>query len=85
MKVSLSERVAALRKQLEHHEYLYYVLDQPEVSDAEYDRLMRELRDLEDAHPDLRSPNSPTQRVGGQPREGFVKVPRRPKAPSAFA
>src|ERR1700761_3158389 len=68
-------RVEDLRKQLEHHEYLYYVLDQPEISDAEYDRLMRELRDLEDAHPELRTPDSPTQRVGGQPREGFIKVP----------
>ncbi len=75
MKESLTKRVENLRKQLEHHEYLYYVLDRPEISDAEYDRLMRELRDLEEAHPELRSPDSPTQRVGGQPREGFVKVP----------
>src|SRR5581483_7472749 len=75
MKDSPSKRVEDLRKQLEHHEYLYYVLDQPEISDAEYDRLMRELRDLETAHPQLRTPDSPTQRVGGQPREGFVKVP----------
>ncbi len=67
--------IDALRKQLEHHEYLYYVLDQPEISDAEYDQLMRELRDLENAHPELRTPESPTQRVGGQPREGFVNVP----------
>jgi DNA ligase (NAD+) len=50
------------------------VLDQPEVSDAEYDALMRELRDLETAHPDLLTPDSPTQRVGGKPREGFIKV-----------
>lgn len=75
MKESLPKRAEDLRKQLEHHEYLYYVLDQPEISDAEYDALMRELRDLEEKHPDLRSPDSPTQRVGGQPREGFVKVP----------
>ncbi len=75
MKDSLSKRVDNLRRQLEHHEYLYYVLDQPEISDAEFDRLMRELRDIEEAHPELRSPDSPTQRVGGQPREGFVKVP----------
>lgn len=73
--VSDEQRAEYLRKQLEHHEYLYYVLDQPEISDAEYDGLMRELRALEDAHPELRSPESPTQRVGGQPREGFVKVP----------
>ncbi len=75
MKESLKKRAADLRKQLEHHEYLYYVLDQPEITDAEFDRLMRELRDLETAHPELRTPDSPTQRVGGQPREGFVKVP----------
>jgi DNA ligase (NAD+) len=75
MKSNPAERVEELRRQLQHHEHLYYVLDQPEISDAEYDGLMRELRELEIAHPDLRSPDSPTQRVGGQPREGFVKVP----------
>lgn len=75
MKEPLARRVEELRKQLEHHEYLYYVLDRPEISDTEYDGLMRELRDLEEAHPELRTPDSPTQRVGGQPREGFVKVP----------
>src|ERR1700753_2757317 len=74
MKESPAKRAEELRKQLEHHEYLYYVLDQPEITDAEFDYLMRELRDLEDAHPDLRTPDSPTQRVGGKPREGFVKV-----------
>jgi len=63
-----------LREKLRHHEYLYYVLDAPEISDAEYDRLMRELESLEDAHPELVTPDSPTQRVGGKPREGFVKV-----------
>ncbi len=68
------ERVEQLRKQIEHHEYLYYVLDQPEISDAEYDSLMRELQDLETAQPELVTPDSPTRRVGGQPREGFVKV-----------
>jgi DNA ligase (NAD+) len=75
MNETLSQRAEELRKQLEHHEYLYYVLDQPEISDAEYDALMRELRQLEEAHPELRAPDSPTQRVGGQPREGFIKVP----------
>jgi DNA ligase (NAD+) len=75
MKESLAQRVDDLRKQLEHHEYLYYVLDQPEISDAKFDALMRELREFEEAHPELRTPDSPTQRVGGQPREGFVKVP----------
>ncbi len=75
MKHSPAKRAEELRKQLEHHEYQYYVLDAPEITDAEYDVLMRELKALEDAHPDLRSPDSPTQRVGGTPREGFVKVP----------
>ncbi|MBV9081370.1 MAG: NAD-dependent DNA ligase LigA [Acidobacteriaceae bacterium] len=75
MKHSVSHRVQELRKQLQHHEYLYYVLDQPEISDAEYDALMRELMQLEREHPELRTPDSPTQRVGGQPREGFVKLP----------
>src|SRR5579884_2555420 len=75
MKESLVKRAEELRKQLEHHEYCYYVLDQPEITDAEFDKLMRELRDLETAHPELRSPDSPTVRVGGRPREGAVKVP----------
>ena len=75
MSQSLAKRAEQLRKTLEHHEYLYYVLDQPEITDAEFDQLMRELRELETQHPELRTPDSPTQRVGGQPREGFVKVP----------
>lgn len=74
MSQSLAKRAEELRKKLEHHEYLYYVLDQPEITDAEFDQLMRELRELETQHPELRTPDSPTQRVGGQPREGFVKV-----------
>jgi DNA ligase (NAD+) len=75
MKDLAKKRADELRHLLEHHEHLYYVLDQPEISDAEFDGLMRELRDLENAHPELRRPDSPTQRVGGQPREGFLKVP----------
>lgn len=67
--------INGLREKLRHHEYLYYVLDAPEVSDAQYDIWMRELRALEDAHPELRTPDSPTQRVGGKPKEGFAKVP----------
>ncbi len=63
-----------LREKLHHHEHLYYVLDQPEISDAEYDRMMRRLQELEAAHPELVTPDSPTQRVGGKAREGFVKV-----------
>jgi DNA ligase (NAD+) len=63
-----------LREQIRHHEYRYYVLDDPEITDAEFDRLMNELKKLEADHPKLITPDSPTQRVGGKPREGFVKV-----------
>ena len=63
-----------MREKLRHHEHLYYVLDKPEISDAEYDVLMRRLSELEKAHPELLTPDSPTQRVGGKPRDGFVKV-----------
>lgn len=73
MKESIYRRVEKLREQLEHHEYRYYVLDEPEITDAEFDALMRELRDLEGRHPELRTVDSPTQRVGGKPREGFAK------------
>ena len=66
--------IEALRTELRRHEHLYYVLDQPEISDAEYDDLMRKLQALEAKHPELASPDSPTHRVGGKPREGFVKV-----------
>src|ERR1700690_659425 len=66
--------IASLREALRHHESLYYVLDRPEISDAEYDRLMQRLREIEATHPELITPDSPTQRVGGKPREGFVKV-----------
>lgn len=70
-------RIAALRDQIRHHESLYYEHDAPALSDAEFDVLMRELRALEDAHPDLITPDSPTQRVGGQPVDGFVTVAHR--------
>jgi DNA ligase (NAD+) len=66
--------IEALREKIRHHEYLYYVLDQPSIGDQEFDQLMRQLKDLEAGHPDLITPDSPTQRVGGKPREGFVKV-----------
>src|SRR6266481_3874486 len=68
------QEIEHLRETLRVHERLYYVLDQPQISDAEYDVLMRKLSDLEKAHPELVTPDSPTQRVGGKPREGFVKV-----------
>jgi DNA ligase (NAD+) len=69
-----AKKIESLRDKIRHHEYLYYVLDQPEISDQEFDQLMQQLKDLESQHPDLLTPDSPTQRVGGKPREGFVKV-----------
>jgi DNA ligase (NAD+) len=69
-----AREIERLREELRRHEHLYYVLDQPEIADADYDALMRRLQELEAAHPDLASPDSPTQRVSGKPREGFVKV-----------
>jgi len=68
------KKIEALREKIRHHEYLYYVLDNPEISDAEFDTLMQQLKDLESQHPALVTSDSPTQRVGGKPREGFVKV-----------
>jgi DNA ligase (NAD+) len=68
------QEVEALRDKLRHHEYLYYVLDQPEISDAAYDRLMKRLEEFETAHPELVTPDSPSVRVGGTPREGFQTV-----------
>lgn len=70
----LVRRVESLREQIRYHNYCYYVLDAPVVSDAEYDALMRELRELEAAHPELVTPDSPTQRVGAPPSEQFAKV-----------
>ena len=68
------KKIESLRQKIRHHEYLYYVLDQPEISDFDFDRLMQQLKDLEAEHPELVTADSPTQRVGGKPREGFVKV-----------
>jgi DNA ligase (NAD+) len=66
--------VQALRSELRRHEHLYYVLDAPEISDAQYDALMNQLKHIEAAHPELLTPDSPSQRVGGKPAEGFKKV-----------
>ncbi|WP_105669274.1 NAD-dependent DNA ligase LigA [Cronobacter dublinensis] len=71
---SIEEKLTQLRTTLRHHEFLYHVLDAPEVPDAEYDRLMRELRALEEAHPELVTPDSPTQRVGAAPLTEFSQV-----------
>jgi DNA ligase (NAD+) len=72
--LSAEQRIEALREELRHHEHLYYVMDAPEWTDAQYDVRMNELRALETAHPELVTADSPTQRVGGKPKEGFVKV-----------
>src|SRR5215470_7971162 len=70
----IERMIETLREKIRHHEHLYYVLDRPEISDLEFDKLMQELQQLEGEHPTLIAPDSPTQRVGGKPREGFVKV-----------
>ena len=67
-------RIERLKAEIHHHNYRYYVLDSPEISDAEYDRLMRELKDLEEAYPVFLTPDSPTQRVGAAPVEAFGTV-----------
>jgi len=67
-------RIRALRAEIDHHNHRYHVLDAPEVSDADYDALFRELRTLEEEHPDLKTPDSPTERVGGAVLEGFETV-----------
>lgn len=69
--MDVASRAAELRRIVEHHAYRYYVLDSPEISDSEYDRLFRELQDIEAAHPELATPDSPTQRVGAPPVSGF--------------
>jgi DNA ligase (NAD+) len=70
----IEKKVELLREKIRHHEYRYYVLDDPEISDAEFDQLMNQLQRLEAEHPEQITPDSPTQRVGGKSREGFVKV-----------
>ncbi|NIF20925.1 NAD-dependent DNA ligase LigA [Candidatus Pantoea multigeneris] len=71
---TVQEQLTALQTSLRHHEYLYHVMDAPEIPDAEYDRLMRELRELEAQHPELVTPDSPTQRVGAAPLAVFETV-----------
>jgi DNA ligase (NAD+) len=73
-KPDIEPQIQSLRDQIDHHNYRYYVLDDPEVPDSEYDRLMRELQKLENAHPELITPNSPTQRVGARPLKDFAEV-----------
>ena len=69
-----AQRVEYLRSEIRRHEELYYVQASPEISDADFDKLMNELKALEAAHPELLTPDSPTQRVGGRPAEGFAQV-----------
>src|SRR5882757_8600118 len=71
---AILKKLEALRDKIRHHEYRYYVLDDPEISDAEFDQLINELKKIEGEHPELITQDSPTQRVGGKAREGFVKV-----------
>lgn len=71
---SIEQQLTELRTTLRHHEYLYHVMDAPEVPDAEYDRLLRELRELEARHPELITPDSPTQRVGAAPLSAFTQI-----------
>ena len=70
----VAQRISALRQELDAHNYRYYVLDEPSVPDAEYDRLFRELQALEAEHPELVTPDSPTQRVGGEALGAFGEV-----------
>ncbi|MEP6636287.1 MAG: NAD-dependent DNA ligase LigA, partial [Acidobacteriota bacterium] len=74
---SIGKEIARLREEIRRHEELYYVKDDPEISDAEYDRLLKSLTKLEEQHPQLITPDSPTQRVGGRPAEGFPEVVHR--------
>jgi len=76
-KVSEAQQIEKLREEIRRHEELYYVLDSPQISDADYDALVEQLQKLEQEHPDLITPDSPTQRVGGRPAEGFPKVEHR--------
>jgi DNA ligase (NAD+) len=71
---SPAQHAELLRDEIRHHEHAYFVLDAPEITDAEFDRLVNELKAIEREHPELLTPDSPTQRVGGKAREGFVKV-----------
>ena len=70
----IRKKIEALREKVRHHEYRYFVLDDPEISDYDFDQLVEQLKRLEAEHPELITPDSPTQRVGGKPREGVVKV-----------
>src|SRR2546421_795786 len=74
-KLTSEQELQELRDTLRHHEHLYYVEDAPEITDAQYDALMNKLKKMEAEHPELATPDSPSQRVGGKPKEGFAKMP----------
>ncbi|MDD5383097.1 MAG: NAD-dependent DNA ligase LigA, partial [Candidatus Margulisbacteria bacterium] len=73
-KAQAKKKIEQLRAEIHHHDYLYYVLDKPQLADAEYDKLFRELQDLEKQFPELVTPDSPTRRVGGEPLKAFKTV-----------
>lgn len=75
MQMEVKEQIERLRNELHRHNYNYYVLNVPEISDQEFDRMMRELQDLEAAHPEFDEPDSPTRRVGSDLNQEFVQVP----------
>ena len=75
--IQIKQQIEQLRAEINHHNYRYYVLDSPEISDAEYDALMRELEALEQEHPEFIVPESPTQRVGATPQSELATVSRR--------
>lgn len=77
MASKVEQEIRDLREKIRYHEYRYYVLDDPEISDAEFDELIQRLIDLEEKHPGLVTPDSPTQRVGGEPLDKFDKVEHR--------
>ena len=74
MAKAIEKEIEKLRNDIRYHEHRYYVLDNPEISDFEFDKLMRRLQELEAQNPELVTPDSPTQRVGGQPAEEFPKL-----------
>ena len=75
--VAVTEKIKSLRQQINDHNYRYYILDDPVISDGEYDQLFRELEQLEELHPELIVPESPTQRIGAEPLEAFGTVTHR--------
>ena len=80
-KKKAEKMILLLKEKIRHHDYLYYVLDRPEISDAKYDELMNQLKKLEEKYPDLITPDSPTQRVGAAPLQEFGTILEKFKSP----